>query len=93
MYIVNVSWSKDPGSTYSAGKLSRHFCFRRGRSEGCITLKTPIQYKTFVFEKRAGEEPFALEGRMAKEISLFFRTKGRGLTADVLGCIFVHVEH
>ena len=32
-----------------------------------------IQYKTFVFEKRPGEDVFSLEGRMSKEISLFLR--------------------
>lgn len=38
-----------------------------------FTLKAPIQYKTFVFEKRPGEEVLSLEGRMSKEISLFLR--------------------
>lgn len=38
-----------------------------------FTLKAPIQYKTFVFEKRPGEDVFSLEGRMSKEISLFLR--------------------
>lgn len=38
-----------------------------------FTLKAPVQYKTFVFEKRPGEDVLSLEGRMSKEISLFFR--------------------
>lgn len=38
-----------------------------------FTLKAPIQYKTFVFEKRPGEDVLSLEGRMSKEISLFLR--------------------
>ena len=38
-----------------------------------FTLKAPIQYKTFVFEKRPGEDVLSLEGRMSKDISLFLR--------------------
>lgn len=38
-----------------------------------FALKAPIQYKTFVFEKKPGEDVFSLEGRMSKEISLFLR--------------------
>jgi hypothetical protein len=36
-------------------------------------MKSPISYKTFVFEKRQGETTLALEGRMAREMSLFIR--------------------
>lgn len=38
-----------------------------------FVLKSPISYKTFVFEKRQGETTLALEGRMAREMSLFIR--------------------
>lgn len=38
-----------------------------------FVLKSPISYKTFVFEKRKGETTLALEGRMAREMSLFIR--------------------
>lgn len=36
-------------------------------------LKSPISYKTFVFDKRPGEQTLALEGRMAREMSIFIR--------------------
>ena len=36
-------------------------------------LHTNIQYKSFIFDKREFEDSFKLEGRMAREISLFFR--------------------
>lgn len=38
-----------------------------------FVLKSPISYKTFVFGKRQGETTLALEGRMAREMSLFIR--------------------
>jgi len=38
-----------------------------------FVLKAPISYKTFIFEKRPGEATLALEGRMAREMSLFIR--------------------
>ncbi|MCQ2050340.1 MAG: DUF3800 domain-containing protein [Candidatus Saccharibacteria bacterium] len=38
-----------------------------------FVMKSPISYKTFVFEKRQGETTLALEGRMAREMSLFIR--------------------
>ena len=38
-----------------------------------FTLKCPIQYKAFVFEKKQYEDAFALEGRMAKDLSSFIR--------------------
>ena len=38
-----------------------------------FTTRCPIQYKTFVFEKKLYEDAFALEGRMAKDLSLFIR--------------------
>lgn len=39
-----------------------------------FTQRAPIQYKTFVFEKKREDDTFALEGRIAKKISLFLRT-------------------
>lgn len=39
-----------------------------------FTLKSDIQYKTFVFEKKQFENTLKLEGRMAKEMSLFIRS-------------------
>lgn len=36
-------------------------------------LKAPISYKTFIFEKRPGEQTSALEKRMAREMSMFIR--------------------
>ena len=36
-------------------------------------LRSPISYKTFVFDKRPGEQTLALEGRMAREMSIFIR--------------------
>ena len=38
-----------------------------------FVLKVPISYKTFIFEKRPGEPTLALEGRMAREMSIFIR--------------------
>lgn len=38
-----------------------------------FVLKSDIQYRTFVFEKRQFEDSFKLEGRIAKEMSLFIR--------------------
>ena len=38
-----------------------------------FTIKSPIQYKTFIFEKKLFPDAFSLEGRMAKELSLFIR--------------------
>ncbi len=38
-----------------------------------FTIKSPIQYKTFVFEKKSFPDAFSLEGRMAKELSSFIR--------------------
>lgn len=32
-----------------------------------FTIKSPIQYKTFVFEKKSFPDAFSLEGRMAKQ--------------------------
>ncbi len=39
-----------------------------------FVLKSDIQYKTFVFEKKQFENTLKLEGRMAKEMSLFIRS-------------------
>lgn len=39
-----------------------------------FVMKSEIQYKTFVFEKKQFENVFQLEGRMAKEMSLFIRS-------------------
>lgn len=39
-----------------------------------FVMKSEIQYKTFVFEKRQFENAFKLQGRMAKEMSLFIRS-------------------
>lgn len=39
-----------------------------------FTIKSDIQYKTFVFEKRQFDNTLKLEGRMAKELSLFIRS-------------------
>lgn len=39
-----------------------------------FVLKSDIQYRTFVFEKRQFEDSFKLEGRIAKEMSLFIRS-------------------
>ena len=39
-----------------------------------FVLKTDIQYKTFVFEKKEFENTLKLEGRMAKEMSQFIRS-------------------
>lgn len=39
-----------------------------------FVLKSDIKYKTFVFEKRQFENAFKLQGRMAKELSLFIRS-------------------
>lgn len=38
-----------------------------------FTMRCPIRYRTFVFEKRLFEDAFSLEGRMAKELSSFIR--------------------
>ena len=38
-----------------------------------FTTKCDIQYKSFIFQKREFENTFKLEGRMAREISLFIR--------------------
>ena len=38
-----------------------------------FVLKSDIQYRTFVFEKRQFEDSFKLEGRIAKEMSQFIR--------------------
>ncbi len=38
-----------------------------------FTTKCDIQYKSFVFQKKEFENTFKLEGRMAREISLFIR--------------------
>lgn len=38
-----------------------------------FTVKCDIQYKTFIFQKKNYENTFKLEGRMAREISLFIR--------------------
>ena len=39
-----------------------------------FVMKSDIRYRTFVFEKRQFETAFKLEGRMAKEMSLFIRS-------------------
>ena len=39
-----------------------------------FVLKSDIQYKTFVFEKKQFENTLKLEGRMAKEMSQFIRS-------------------
>ena len=39
-----------------------------------FVLKSDIQYKTFVFEKKQFENTLKLEGRMAKDMSLFIRS-------------------
>ena len=39
-----------------------------------FVLKSDIQYKTFIFEKKQFTDPFKLEGKMAKEISTFIRS-------------------
>ena len=38
-----------------------------------FVLKSDIQYRTFVFEKRQFEDSFKLEGKIAKEMSQFIR--------------------
>lgn len=38
-----------------------------------FTMRSPIQYKTFVFERKSLEDAFSLEGRMAKDMSSFIR--------------------
>ena len=38
-----------------------------------FTMRCPIRYRTFVFEKRLFEDAFSLEGSMAKELSSFIR--------------------
>ena len=38
-----------------------------------FVMKSEISYKTFIFEKRQFDDLFKLEGRMAKEMSLFIR--------------------
>ena len=38
-----------------------------------FTIKAPIQYKSFVFEKKQFKDVFDLEAKMAREISLFLR--------------------
>lgn len=38
-----------------------------------FTSRCDIQYKSFIFQKRDFENTFKLEGRMAREISLFIR--------------------
>ena len=38
-----------------------------------FTTKCDIQYKSFIFQKKEFENTFKLEGRMAREISLFIR--------------------
>ncbi len=38
-----------------------------------FTMRCPIQYKTFVFERKSLEDAFSLEGRMAKDMSSFIR--------------------
>lgn len=38
-----------------------------------FSLKCDIQYKSFVFQKKDFEDIFKLEGRMARDISLFIR--------------------
>lgn len=38
-----------------------------------FTIKSPVQYKYFIFEKKLFPEAFSLEGRMAKELSSFIR--------------------
>lgn len=38
-----------------------------------FVMKSDISYKTFIFEKRQFEDLMKLEGRMAKEMSLFIR--------------------
>ena len=40
-----------------------------------FVMKSDISYKTFIFEKRQFDDIFKLEGRMAKEMSLFIREK------------------
>ena len=39
-----------------------------------FVLKSDIKYRTFIFEKKLFEDSFKLEGKMAKEISSFFRS-------------------
>lgn len=39
-----------------------------------FVMKSDISYKTFVFEKRQYDDLLKLEGRMAKELSLFIRS-------------------
>lgn len=38
-----------------------------------FVIKTGIRYKTFIFEKKQFMDTFKLEGRMARDISVFFR--------------------
>ncbi len=38
-----------------------------------FTLHADVKYQTFVFDKREFDDSFKLEGRMARNISLFFR--------------------
>ena len=38
-----------------------------------FALKSPIQYKTFIYEKRQFEDVFKLEARMARDISGFVK--------------------
>ena len=40
-----------------------------------FVLKSDIQYKTFIFEKKQFTDPFKLEGKMAKEISTAYARK------------------
>lgn len=40
-----------------------------------FVMKSDISYKTFIFEKRQFDDILKLEGRMAKEMSLFIREK------------------
>lgn len=39
-----------------------------------FTMKSDIQYKTFVFEKKQFDNTLKLEGKMAKEMSFFIRS-------------------
>ena len=39
-----------------------------------FTIKSDIQYKTFVFEKKQFDNTLKLEGKMAKEMSFFIRS-------------------
>ena len=40
-----------------------------------FTMRSPIQYRTFVFEKKSFDDAFSLEGQMAKVLSSFIRER------------------